>query len=75
MHDSLDSGNPAPEEFFQALLKSYNLKPQTAWLNSNIMSIEDFELHYESYKQKYLGYAPSHAYVVQSLLFNKLYEQ
>ena len=39
------------------------------------MSIEDFELHYESYKQKYLGYALTHAYVVQSTFFNKLYEQ
>ena len=39
------------------------------------MSIEDFELHYESYKQKYLGYASTHAYVVQSPFFNKLYEQ
>ena len=39
------------------------------------MSIEDFELHYESYKQKYLGYSSTHAYVKQSSFFNKVYEQ
>ena len=27
---------PAPEEFFQALLKSYNLRPQTGWLNTSL---------------------------------------
>jgi DNA-binding PadR family transcriptional regulator len=67
--------NPAPEEFFQALLKSYNLRPQTGWLNTRTMSIEDFELHYELYKQKYLGYASTYAYIVQTLFLNKLYEQ
>ena len=66
---------PAPEEFFQALLKSYNLRLQTGWLNTSTMSIKDFELHHESYKQKYFGYSSTHAYVIQSSFFNKIYEQ
>ena len=36
------SRSPSPEEFFQVLLKSFNLRLQTGWLNTNTMSIENF---------------------------------
>jgi DNA-binding MarR family transcriptional regulator len=73
--DQFIKRNPSPEEFFQALLRSYTLRPQSGWLHDNKMSSEDFELHYKSFEQNYLGYASNHGYLVQSPFFNKLYEQ
>ncbi len=67
--------NPAPEEFFRALLKSYTLRQKFGWLNYNKMRSEDFESHYKSYEQNYLGYTSIHGYLVQSPFFGKLYEQ
>jgi DNA-binding MarR family transcriptional regulator len=73
--DEFIKSNPAPEEFFRALLKSYNLRQQFGWTNYNKMSIKDFGLHYTSYEQNYLGYASIHGYLIQSQFFTKLYEQ
>lgn len=65
--------NPTPEEFFEALLKSHNLRQQSGWLTP--MSSEDFEHYYRLFEQNYLGYFSTHGYLVQSPFFNQLYEQ
>jgi DNA-binding MarR family transcriptional regulator len=67
--------NPIPEEFFLALLKSYDLRQQSGWLNDNSMSIEEFGLQYMSYEQNFLGYGSFHGYLIQSPFFTKLYDQ
>ena len=65
--------NPTPKEFFEALLKSHNLRQQASWLRA--ISRKDFEFYCKLYEKTYLGYITSHGYLVQSPFFNKLYEQ
>jgi hypothetical protein len=55
------------------LLESYKVRQRSGWLSP--MSSKDFELHYKSFEQKYLGYSSTRGYLVQSPFFSKLYEQ
>jgi DNA-binding MarR family transcriptional regulator len=70
--------NPAPEEFFTAILNFYTIREQSFLLRRNTtipVRIEEFENYFKRFKNECLSYASTQGYLIQSPFFGKLYRQ